>query len=386
MTILAIESSCDETACAVVKDGVYEIASELASSAELHHKTGGIVPEIAARKQAEFILPVLESAIQKTAEYYGIKPNEVKTKIDALAVTVGPGLAGSLIVGIEAAKALALAWQKPLIPVNHLVGHIYANFLAQETPSVPAPKPSSRVGSLSRQGGTPEPSNRALASTEELFPAVALVVSGGHTDLVLMKNHGDLEYLGGTVDDAAGEAFDKVARMLNYGTYLGGANLSKAAREYTDPKLPEKLPRPSIHEHNLDFSFSGLKTAVKRLVEKNIYESAAIAREFEDAVVEVLVEKTIRAVEWAGAKTILLGGGVSANYKLRQDLTEKAKARFGNMVTVKIPPLRLCTDNAVCIASAAYFNGTIKPLDQIVPNPSLTLKERVEINSPNPTV
>ena len=375
MVIMAIESSCDETACAVVEDGVYEIASELASSAELHHKTGGIVPEVAARKQVEFILPVLESTIQKTADYYGIKPSDVKNKIDALAVTIGPGLAGSLIVGIEAAKALALAWQKPLIPVNHLVGHFYANFLTQEPPSILAPKPSSRVGSLSRQGGTPEPSNRALAPTDPLFPAVVLVVSGGHTDLVLMNNHEDLEYLGGTIDDAAGEAFDKVARLLNYGMYLGGANLSKVAREYTGPKLAEKLPRPFIHEHNFDFSFSGLKTAVKRLVEKNIYESASIAKEFEEAVVEVLVEKTLKAVEHTNAKTILLGGGVSANSKLRQDLLDKTQARFGNTITVKVPPLRLCTDNAIYIASAAYFNQTAKPLDQIVPNPSMSIKD-----------
>lgn len=342
---MAIESSCDETACAVVENGTREIASELASSAELHHKTGGIVPEVAARKQAEFILPVIESTIQKTADYFKIPAYEVKDKIDALAVTVGPGLVGSLIVGVEACKALALAWNKPIIPVNHLVGHIYANFLA---------------------------SPRAIM----LLPAVVLVVSGGHTDLVLMKDHGNLEYLGGTVDDAAGEAFDKIARLLNLGMYLGGANLSKTAREYVGPILPEKLPRSFIHEDNFDFSFSGLKTAVKRLADKNIYPIPAVAKEFEEAVVEVLVEKTLRAVEHTNAKSILLGGGVSANSKLRQDLVEKTNARFGdNKTTVKIPPLRLCTDNAVYIASAAYFNQNYKPLDQIIPNPSLTVKD-----------
>ncbi len=157
--------------------------------------------------------------------------------------------------------------------------------------------------------------------------------------------------------------------------YLGGANLSKTAREYTGPKLAEKLPRPFIHEHNFDFSFSGLKTAIKRLVEKGIYEPATIAKEFEEAVVEVLIEKTLKAVEQTGAKSILLGGGVSANQKLRQDLVDKANARFGaENITIKIPPLRLCTDNAIYIASAAYFNQTYKPLDQIVPNPSLTIK------------
>ena len=377
MLILAIESSCDETACAVVEDGVYEIASELASSAELHHKTGGIVPEVAARKQMEFILPVIESTIQKTADYYGIKTDEVKNKIDALAVTVGPGLAGSLIVGIEATKALALAWQKPLIPVNHLVGHFYANFLFNGEKDVAYKEIiSPRRVRASRPGGTgTRPEEGMSPPTKPLFPAVVLVVSGGHTDLVLMNNHGDLEYLGGTIDDAAGEAFDKVARMLNYGMYLGGANLSKVAREYTGPKLAEKLPRPFIHEPNFDFSFSGLKTAVKRLVEKNVYDSATIAKEFEEAVVEVLVEKTLKAIEHTDAKTIMLGGGVSANSKLRQDLLDKTQARFGNTVTVKVPPLRLCTDNAIYIASAAYFNQTTKPLDQIVPNPSMSIKD-----------
>jgi len=375
MVILAIESSCDETACAVVKDGVYEIASELASSADLHHKTGGIVPEVAARKQVEFILPVLESTIQKTADHYRIKPSDVKNKIDAIAVTVGPGLVGSLIVGIEAAKALALAWQKPLIPVNHLVGHIYANFLLDREKDIA----DQEATSPSKGSGVPpwrdrDPTRRGdVASNRSIFPAVVLVVSGGHTDLVLMNNHGDLEYLGGTIDDAAGEAFDKVARLLNYGMYLGGANLSKAAREYIGPKLAEKLPRPFIHEHNFDFSFSGLKTAVKRLVEKNLYEPAPIAKEFEEAVVEVLVEKTLKAVEHTNAKTILLGGGVSANSKLRQDLLDTTQARFGNAVTVKVPSLRLCTDNAIYIASAAYFNQTTKPLDQIAPNPSTTI-------------
>ncbi|PIS22319.1 tRNA (adenosine(37)-N6)-threonylcarbamoyltransferase complex transferase subunit TsaD [candidate division WWE3 bacterium CG08_land_8_20_14_0_20_41_10] len=333
MLILAIESSCDETACAVVENGVKEIASTIASSADFHHKTGGIVPEVAARKQVEFIVPVIESTIEKVADY---------RKIDAVAVTIGPGLAGSLIVGVEAAKALALAWNKPLIPVNHLVGHIYANFINNTTPN------------------------------DQIFPAVVLIVSGGHTDLVLMKNHGDLEYLGGTVDDAAGEAFDKVARLLNLGMYLGGANLSKTAREYTGSALPEKLPRSFIYENNFDFSFSGLKTATKRLVDKNIYSVPAIAKEFEEAVIEVLVEKTLKAVKRTGARSILLGGGVSANQKLRKDLADKAKSQFNN-IEVRIPLLNLCTDNAVYIASAAFFNQNYQPFDQVVPNPSLTI-------------
>jgi N6-L-threonylcarbamoyladenine synthase len=376
---MAIESSCDETACAVVEKGTREIASELASSAELHHKTGGIVPEVAARKQAEFILPVIESTIQKTADYFKIPTYEVKDKIDALAVTVGPGLVGSLIVGVEACKALALAWDKPIIPVNHLVGHIYANFLdgGEENGDIDQESTFPRRVRASRLGGTgTRPEEGMSARVQKLFPAVVLIVSGGHTDLVLMKDHGNIEYLGGTVDDAAGEAFDKVARLLNLGMYLGGANLSKVSHEFVGPILPEKLPRSFIHEDNFDFSFSGLKTAVKRLADKNIYPIPAVAKEFEEAVVEVLVEKTLRAVEHTNAKSILLGGGVSANSKLRQDLVEKTNARFGdNKTTVKIPPLRLCTDNAVYIASAAYFNQNYKPLDQIIPNPSLTVKD-----------
>lgn len=342
MLILAIESSCDETACAVVEDGVKEVASEVASSADLHHKTGGIVPEVAARKQAEFVVPVIESTINLAAEHLKVTPDRVKDRIDAVAVTVGPGLAGSLIVGIEAAKALALAWNKPLIPVNHLVGHIYANFLDPEK--------------------------------EVSFPAVVLVVSGGHTDLVLMKGHGKLEYLGGTVDDAAGEAFDKVARLLGLGMYLGGADLSKAASEYDGKPLPEKLPRSFIHEGNLDFSFSGLKTATKRFVDKNIYSIPAIAKEFEEAVIEVLIDKTLKAVKDSDARSILLGGGVAANQKLRKDLVDTAKSRFCN-IDVRIPPLRLCTDSAIYIASAAFFNQNYKLFKQIVPNPSLTINE-----------
>lgn len=362
MLILAIESSCDETACAVVEDGVKEIASDLASSADLHHKTGGIVPEVAARKQVEFIVPVIESTLNKTADYL---------KIDAIAVTVGPGLIGSLVVGVEAAKALALAWNKPLIPVNHLVGHIYANFVG-EVPGIcgQEPTPDSRIWAAKL--GTQ--SEKGASAPDNPFPATVLIVSGGHTDLVLMKNHGNLQYLGGTIDDAAGEAFDKVARLLDLGMYLGGANLSQVARKYTGPALPEKLPRVLIHENNFDFSFSGLKTAAKRLVDKKLYSVPAIAKEFEEAIVEVLVEKTLKAAQTTNSKSIMLGGGVSANQRLRENIVDKAKSQLGN-VEVRIPPTRLCTDNAICIASAAYFNQNYKPSDQITPNPSLTIKD-----------
>jgi N6-L-threonylcarbamoyladenine synthase len=332
MKIFAIESSCDETAGAVVEDGVREICSVIASSKELHEATGGIVPEVAARKQVEFIVPVIEQTLEKS----GFTPDQ----IDTLAVTVGPGLIGSLLVGVEAAKALSIAWNKPLIPVNHLVGHIYANWV-----------------------DNPE---------KILFPAIVLVVSGGHTDLILMKDHMVYEYLGGTYDDAVGESFDKTARLLGISRYLGGVALAQKASECSSNSIAGKLPRSLIREDNFDFSFSGLKTAVKRLTENESWPVEVVAREFEDAVVDVLVFKTTRAAKKYNAKSILLAGGVAANTMLRKRMKESA----GN-VPVHFPVLRLCTDNAVYIASAAYFNQVKRSLDQIQANPSLGVMDKV---------
>ncbi|MBU1133167.1 tRNA (adenosine(37)-N6)-threonylcarbamoyltransferase complex transferase subunit TsaD [Patescibacteria group bacterium] len=337
MLILAIETSCDETACAVVKDGTQEICSVVASSKEFHEKTGGIVPEVAARKQVEFITPVINETFNKLSD-----KGYSKEDIDAVGVTVGPGLIGSLIVGIEAAKALSLALNKPLIPVNHLLGHIYANFVDNEA--------------------------------EIKFPGVVLVVSGGHTDLVLMKGHNDFEFLGGTLDDASGEAFDKVARLLGLSKYLGGRVLSETAEKCKENTIEGRLPRPMIDSDNYDFSFSGLKTAVKRLVEKEDLPTEVVAREFENAVVDVLVKKTSRAIKNTHAKSVLLGGGVAANKHLRESmetLAEKIK------VDLYIPTIRLCTDNAVVIGSTAYFNQVGKPLDEIQPNPSLGIMDLV---------
>ena len=339
MKILAIESSCDETACAVVEDGTKELVSVVASSKDFHEKTGGVVPEVASRKQLEFIFPVLERTVEDYCEKIGCSGREEAiASIDALAVTVGPGLIGSLVVGVTAAKTLSMAWKKPLIPVNHLVGHIYANFI-----------------------GDP---------TEITFPAVCLLVSGGHTDLVLMKGHGDLTYLGGTVDDAAGESFDKVARMLGISRYLGGAVLSKKALECKDSGAAKLFPRPMLDQDNYDFSFSGLKTAVKRYLDGGERDISCTAREFEEAVVEVLTVKTMKAVNNFGVKSLLVGGGVSANNRLRESLkseTEKAG------VKLFIPEPRLCTDNAVYIASAAYFNNVTKDLSDIKAEPSLNI-------------
>lgn len=348
MNILAIESSCDETACAIVKDGVEVLAEVVASSKDFHEKTGGVVPEVAARKQMEFIVPVIEETLNK---FYGVKrkpDSESKFRngedIDAVAVTVGPGLIGSLIVGIEAAKSLSLAWNKPLIPVNHLLGHIYANFLGQVN----------------------------LENIE--FPAVCLLVSGGHTDLIYMRGHGDFEYIGGTLDDAAGEAFDKTARLLGLSKYLGGVLLSKKASECTKNTISGMLPRPMISDDNFDFSFSGLKTAVKRLVENNNYPVEVVACEFENAVCDVLVEKTIKAVKKFGAKSLLLGGGVTANKQLRTRL-EKEMENVG--IKFFVPPVDLCTDNAVYIASAAYFNNNARRFDEVIANPSLGIMDKV---------
>lgn len=337
MLILAIETSCDETACAVVEDGVKEICSVVASSKDFHEKTGGIVPEVAARKQVEFIVPVIDETFKQLLD-----KGFTKEDIAAVGVTIGPGLIGSLIVGIEAAKALSLALNRPLIPVNHLLGHIYANFVDN--------------------------------GVKIEFPAVVLVVSGGHTDLVLMKGHNNFEFLGGTLDDASGEAFDKVARLLGLSKYLGGRILSEAAEKCEKNTIKGKLPRPMIDSDNYDFSFSGLKTAVKRLVENEATPTEVVAREFENAVVDVLVTKTSKAVKNINAKTILLGGGVAANKYLRQEVEIEAK-KLG--VGLHIPPSRLCTDNAVVIGSTAFFNQVRKPLSEIQPNPSLGIMDLV---------
>ncbi len=336
MKILGIETSCDETAASIVEDGVKELAYIVASSKDFHEKTGGVVPEIAARKQVEFMIPVLDQVFQQVP----------KEEIDAIAVTQGPGLIGSLIVGIEAAKALSLALSTPLIAVNHLVAHFYANFLT-------------------------------YPAEEIQFPALVLVVSGGHTDLVLMHSHGNLQHLGSTIDDAAGEAFDKTARILGVGDYLGGVKLSKKAAECTENTLAGTLPRPMLDKANYDFSFSGLKTATKRMVEKSQelgdkYCVEALACEFETAVVDVLVGKAIRAAQDFKVTSLLLGGGVAANIPLRSRLKNEAENLGINLF---LPELRLCGDNASTVASVAFFNQNFVDFADLSPNPSLSITD-----------
>jgi len=313
MQILAIETSCDETSAAVVENGSKILSNVVASQVEFHRKYGGIVPEVASRKHIEVIAAVVNQALADAK--ISLK------KIDAVAATYGPGLVGSLIVGLNYAKAIAYALKKPFIAVNHIEGHIYANFLV--------PNPKSLV---------PE------------FPFVCLVVSGGHTQLILVKDHGKYETLGRTRDDAAGEAFDKVARFLNIG-YPGGPVIDEMSKK-GDPKAID-FPRAMMDE-GYDFSFSGLKTAVVNYVKRNGMPKKLpdLVASFQQAVVDILVEKTIKAAKDKKVKWIALAGGVSANSRLREDLKRRAKEEG---FEVSIPPLNLCTDNAAMIGSAAYY-------------------------------
>lgn len=343
MLILGIETSCDETAASLVKDGREIISNIVSSSLPIHQQTGGIIPETAAREQLKYIIPVIEEAIK------GVKPEE----IGAIAVTTGPGLIGSLLVGIETAKTFAYVWKKPIIPVNHLIGHIYANFI-----------------------------NVTSKPSEIIFPAISLIVSGGHTELILIKKHGDLKFLGGTRDDAAGEAFDKISRILELG-YPGGPAIQKKAEEYLTIGAVKKeafLPRPMINSGDFDFSFSGLKTALFNLVQekkqggKKILteeEKSLIANETQEAITDVLVKKTIEAGEKYKVKTIMIAGGVAANKRLREKLREKNQNKF----LLSFPPVSLCTDNAAAIASAGYFNYFPAKIQEITVDPGLTIEE-----------
>lgn len=319
VNILGIETSCDETAAAVVADGRQIKSSVIASQDKLHEKFGGVVPEIASRAHIEKIYPVVAQAIAQA--------DVTKETIDAIAIANQPGLVVSLIVGVTAAKALAFAWDKPLIAVNHVHAHLQSAMLASEKLDL---------------------------------PAVALVVSGGHTSLYDCESALDLTLIGSTIDDAAGEAFDKVAAILKLG-YPGGPSIEKIAAE-GDPKAID-FPRSMLGADSLDFSFSGIKTAVlyycrgqdmkgeNRVDSMGEDEKADIAASFQAAVVDVLVAKTKRAADKIEAKTVLLGGGVAANTGLREALTGMCDATNRNLL---IAPKRLCTDNAVMVASLGY--------------------------------
>lgn len=320
--ILGIESSCDETAAAIVKNGREVLSNVINSQIKVHQQFGGVVPEVASRKHIENIALVVDSAFKQAQLKY--------QEIDAVAVTNLPGLIGALLVGLSFAKAFAYALSKPLIAVNHLHGHIYANFLEHH---------------------------------DIEFPAVCLVVSGGHTSLLYMQDISNYDIIGETRDDAAGEAFDKVARFLGLG-YPGGPAIQKAASQGLPGRI--KLPRVFLDKNNFEFSFSGLKTAamnewkkLERRGQNNVYDMAA---EFEAALVDVLVEKTIRAARQYQVKTVLLAGGVAANQTLRNMMINRTRAEGKQLY---FPALPLCTDNAAMIAGNAhhcYIDGQFAPL------------------------
>ena len=318
MKILGIETSCDETAAAIVEDGGRIISNVVASQIDIHARYGGVVPEVASRQHLLTIIPVVSQAMT------GFSWQD----INGIAVTFGPGLAGSLLVGVNTAKAIALAKKLPLIGVNHLEAHIYANWLA------PSPESSPLKGE-----GT-ERVNYAVK-----FPCLCLVVSGGHSDLVLMRGHGQFEKLGRTRDDAAGEAFDKAARILGLG-YPGGPAIEQASRSGI-PCLP--LPRAWLKGSH-DFSFSGLKTALWHLAHKGGVSVADAAASFQLAVADVLVVKTIEAARQLKVEQILLSGGVAANRMLSQQFLANSP------VPVLIPPPHLCTDNAAMVAACGYYD------------------------------
>ena len=353
-TVLGIETSCDETAAALVADGRLVRSNVVLSQEALHRRFGGVVPELASRQHILGIMPAVQGALEAAGAGWDA--------VDAVAVSRGPGLAGSLLVGVNVAKGIAAARGLPLVGVNHLEGHVYANWLLDAADG----------------GGPPAPR----------FPLLCLVVSGGHSELVLMTGHGRFELLGQTRDDAAGEAFDKVARVLGLG-YPGGPAVARAAAGVDRASVPPamRLTRPWLRG-TADFSFSGLKTAVLRLAEGGAAgavrnpsrlgavegalgapEAALLAAEFQEAVVDVLVGKTCAAAAASGAAEIALAGGVAANRRLRAALRARAP------VPVRAPAVRYCTDNAAMVAAAGAFRllaGDVSGLDLDVA-PSLPL-------------
>ena len=353
MIILGIETSCDDTGIAIIKVSgkkrpIFNILSNVVSSQiKVHQKYGGVVPNLAAREHLKNIEPCLKTALKEAK----IKPEQ----IDLIAVTVGPGLIPSLLIGVHFAKTLAYKWNKPIMGVNHLEGHILSSIFNFQF-------------SISNKF-----SNDSIF--KHLFPAIALVVSGGHTQLILMKKIGDYKILGETRDDAAGECFDKVAKLLKLG-YPGGPEIAAQAAKFQNPKSKYqikskiqmfKLPRPMIGQKNYDFSFSGLKTAVlytirdmARHVGHSTSHIPALCKEVQQAIIDVLIEKTLRAAREYKTKTIILSGGVAANDELRKQLKLKivnCKLKIEFLTPLKI----LCTDNAVMIAVAGYFKTKRRP-------------------------
>lgn len=313
MKILSIETSCDETSAAVIENGDTILSNIVASQINSHKRFGGVVPEIASRHHVEYITLIIEEAMTEA--------NVEFEDLDAVAVTEGPGLVGALLIGVNAAKAIAYAHNLPLIPVNHMAGHIYANQLLQPLE----------------------------------FPLLALVVSGGHTELVYMKEHGDFEIIGETRDDAAGEAYDKIGRIIDV-PYPGGKHIDEMAQLGKDTF---NFPRAMMNEDNYDFSFSGLKSAFINTVHNakqkdETLDHNDLATSFQQAVVDVLITKTIRAAKEYQIKQVILAGGVAANSGLREGLSKAVKEELEEVKLV-IPPLSLCGDNAAMIGAAAFL-------------------------------
>lgn len=313
MLILSIETSCDETSAAVIENGDAILSNVVASQINSHKRFGGVVPEIASRHHVEYITLIIEEAMEEAYVTF--------EDLDAVAVTEGPGLVGALLIGVNAAKAIAYAHNLPLIPVNHIAGHIYANQLVQPLE----------------------------------FPLLSLVVSGGHTELIYMKEHGSFEIIGETRDDAAGEAYDKIGRVIGV-PYPGGKHIDEMAQVGEDTF---NFPRAMIDEDNYDFSFSGLKSAFINKVHNAEQKGEELNREdlatsFQQAVVDVLVSKTIRAAKEYDVKQIILAGGVAANSGLRTGLSEAVETELTDVPLI-IPPLSLCGDNAAMIGAAAFL-------------------------------
>ncbi len=330
--ILALETSCDETAAAIVKNGLDVRANIVASQVDWHRKYGGVVPEIASRKHLEFINPVIEEAMSEAGKEL--------TDFDAIAATYGPGLVGGLLVGLSTGKALAYALDKPFIGINHIAGHIYANFI----------------------------SHREIKP-----PIICLTVSGGHTDLLYFTNPGNYNILGRTRDDAAGEAFDKVARFLKLG-YPGGPLIEDKAKEGNSEAI--NFTRALINEDTYDFSFSGLKTAVINYVHNKQQKDekinvADIAASFQEAVIDMLINKVLKAINNYNVNSVILSGGVAANKTLRHRLQDKLES-FG--LPLYYPDNKLCTDNAAMIASVAYFKYLEKDFSPLSLNADPNLK------------
>lgn len=330
--ILAIESSCDETSVAIIKNGKEDLATVISTQIDIHKNFGGVVPEIASRKHIENITMVLEEALTKA--------KMTMDDITAIAVTVGPGLIGSLLVGVEAAKTLGFLYQKPVIPVQHITGHIYANAI----------------------------------NNDLKFPLLTLVVSGGHTELIYMRDHLSFEKIGGTLDDAVGEAYDKVSRALGFG-YPGGPIIDQMA---ASGEVSYPLPLP-MNDDSYQFSFSGIKSAVMNLIHNEKQRGNEIRKEdmaatFQDRVVTILVKKTLHAAKEYQVKNVLLSGGVAANKGLRLALKDTLEQ---NGIDLSVPDFKYCTDNASMIGAAGYFYYQLNKMDTY----PLAAKANLEIQS-----